>query len=177
MKRTIEIPEQIYRKVHGHLFQNKVEQGAFLFARHEQGQNSRLVVVDFYLVPRRGWEVQEELYLEMRDSERGKIMRLARNKKLAAIDCHSHPHAEDDVWFSTSDVAGITEFSKYARWKLDGKPFVAMVFGKNSVDAVQWDEDFVEARPVDAIRVRGKSIGRLVPNGSWFKPCETLCHE
>jgi hypothetical protein len=104
-------------------------------------------------------------------------MRLARIKNLAAIDCHSHPHADNDVWFSSSDVAGITEFSKYAQWKLDGKPFVAMVFGKNSVDAVQWDEDFAEARPVDAIRVTGKSLVRLVPNGSWFKPCEKLCYD
>src|SRR5204862_2134353 len=132
-------------------FQNEVEQGAFLFAEaRSDGGELQLNVTDFYLVPPRGWEVQMEVYLQMKDSERAKIMKLAREKNLCAIDCHSHPRADDDVWFSPSDVAGISEFAEYAKWKLDGKPFAAMVWGEESVDAVLWHGDFTAAERVRA---------------------------
>jgi hypothetical protein len=127
-----------------------------------------MIVEDFYLVPPRGWEVQMEVYLQMRDSERAKIMKLARDKDLAAIDCHSHPHAGDDVWFSPSDVAGITDFAQYAKWKLGGKPFAAMVWGEESVDAVIWQGGFTGAERVDSILIVGGTDGILRPKDSWF---------
>lgn len=98
---NIVIPSGMAQTLHRHFFQNEVEQGAFLFAEAKrEGETLNLIAADFYLVPRRGWEVQGEIYLQMKDTERGKIMRLAREKNLCAIDCHSHPHADDDVWGS-----------------------------------------------------------------------------
>jgi hypothetical protein len=170
VKNAIVIPSATARTLRGHFFQNEVEQGAFLFARPDTAAAGvRLVVEDLYLVPPLGWEVQMEVYLQMRDSERAKIMKLARDKNLAAIDCHSHPQAGQDVWFSPSDVAGIMEFAQYARWKLDGKPFAAMVWGEASVDAVVWHGSFSQAERVDEIHV-GNPPRVLIPNGSWFRP-------
>jgi hypothetical protein len=166
---TIVIPSDIAAAVRSHLFQNELEQGAFLFAEAKRnGVGLELRVSDFYLVPRRGWEVQMEVYLQMKDSERAKIMRIARDKNLCAIDCHSHPRAGDDVWFSPSDVFGITEFARYARWKLGGKPFAAMVWGEESVDVVLWQEDFAAAQRVALVKVVGNSNHTLIPTGSWF---------
>src|SRR5205823_4001260 len=98
------IPTHVADTVRRHLFQDDFEQGAFLFARPVGSREElNLAVEDFYLVPASGWETQMDVYLEMKDSERAKIMKLARDKDLAAIDCHSHPRAENDVWFSPSD--------------------------------------------------------------------------
>lgn len=170
MKNTIVIPNAIGRALRAHLFQTSVEQGAFLFARLDIAFTGlRLVVEDFYLVPDLGWEVQMDAYLQMRDSERAKIMKLARDKSLAAIDCHSHPHSREDVWFSPSDIAGIKEFAQYARWKLNGRPFAAMVWGEQSVDAVVWQGAFLQAEPIHEIHL-GIPSCVLVPNRSWFKP-------
>ena len=169
MKNIITIPIATVEMLRRHFFQSELEQGAFLFARPEQGDcGLRMIVEDFYLVPPRGWEVQMEVYLQMRDSERAKIMKLARDKNLAAIDCHSHPHAGDDVWFSPSDVAGITDFAQYAKWKLVGKPFAAMVWGEGSVDAVIWQGDFTSAERVDSVQIVGGAGGILRPKDSWF---------
>lgn len=169
MTNTIIIPSSIAATLRQHFFQNEVEQGAFLFAqaRHDGGE-LQLDVADFYLVPARGWEVQMEVYLQMKDSERAKIMKLAREKNLCAIDCHSHPRAGDDVWFSPSDVAGITDFAQYAKWKLDGKPFAAMVWGEQSVDAVLWQGEFADAERVAQVKIVGNSNQTLIPTGSWF---------
>lgn len=169
MKNYIVIPSEFEERVRRHFFQNEVEQGAFLFAEAKrEGESLSLVVADFYLVPPRGWEVQAEIYLQMKDSERAKIMMLARQKNLCAIDCHSHPHAQHDVWFSPSDVAGITEFSQYAKWKLQDKPFAAMVWGESSVDAVLWQGDFAHAQSVSTVEIVGNLKQTLTPTGSWF---------
>ena len=170
MNCKISIPSSIVETLRRHFFQNEVEQGAFLFAeaKRENGKLN-LVVADYYLVPASGWEVQAEVYLQMRDSERAKIMKLAREKNLCAIDCHSHPRVSDDVWFSPSDVAGITEFAQYAKWKLGGKPFAAMVWGEESVDAVLWQEAFSEAQPLAAVQIVGNSNKTLITTGSWFR--------
>lgn len=170
MKSNIVIPAAIADALRRHLFQNDVEQGAFLFARAEQTEGAlSLVVEDSYLVPARGWEVQMDVYLQMKDSERGKIMQMARAKKLCAIDCHSHPHAGADVWFSPSDVAGITEFADYAKWKLDGRPFAAIVWGEASLDAVVWSGDFAGPIVPEEIRIVGVSPRKFVPTHSWFQ--------
>jgi len=170
MNITIAIPEPIARKLEGHLFQNKLEQGAFLFARHAvAGDGLALEVVESHLVLPEGWAIQNEYHLEMRDEERAKIMRAARQSGLAAIDCHSHPGATDDVWFSGSDRHGIAEFADYARWKLPAQPFAALVWGRSSVDAVAWHGAFEEACPVRRVVIAGQPDRVLVPRGSWFR--------
>lgn len=170
MKDKVVIPEQIATRLRAHLFQNSVEQGAFLFATAEKHEGAvTLTVEDFYLVPEHGWEVQMEVYLQMKDSERAKIMKLARDKNLCAIDCHSHPHSGEDVWFSPSDVAGITDFAQYANWKLGGKPFAALVWGETSIDGVLWCGDFDSAFPLAEVHIVGTATKTLVPTGSWFR--------
>ncbi len=170
MKNVITIPIEIAEPVRRHSFQNDLEQGAFLFARPVPSPDQfNLAVEDFYLVPANGWEAQMDVYLEMKDTERAKIMKLARDKNLAAIDCHSHPRAEDDVWFSPSDIFGITEFAEYAKWKLIGKPFAALVWGEQSVDGVLWTADSSAPVRLDEVNIVGSRPQLLVPKGTWFR--------
>ena len=110
-----------------------------------------------------------DVYLEMSHEERGKILKLARDRGAAIIDCHSHPHSYADVWFSPSDRHGITDFAQYVRWKLDGKPFAALVWGEASVDGVVWQETFEQAQPLDLIRVGSTTCQDMRPTGSWFR--------
>lgn len=169
MSTDIIIPSGIAGSLRRHLFQNDIEQGAFLFARAEGIADALMLIVeDSYLVPPCGWEVQMDVYLQMKDSERAKIMQMARAKKLCAIDCHSHPHAGTDVWFSPSDVAGITEFADYAKWKLGGRPFAAIVWGEDSLDAVVWSGDFEVPSTARGVRIVGDTPLILTPTGSWF---------
>lgn len=169
MNYNIIIPAQIERAVRGHLFQNRVEQGAFLFARIVRHRAEMLLEVeDGYLIPAEGWRVQTEIHLEMHDAERARIMKLARDKGLAIVDCHSHIASFEDVAFSPSDIIGITEFAAYAKWKLDGKPYAAIIWGELSVDAVIWVGDFRQAQRVRSIIIRNGGTDTLIPRGSWF---------
>lgn len=169
MNYFLTIPAEIERAVRDHLFQNELEQGAFLFAHIDQepGQTT-LQVAEAYLVPAEGWQVQMDIHLEMKDEERAKIMRLAKQKNLALVDCHSHPHSFERVWFSPSDRHGITEFALYAKWKLGAKPYTAMVWAETSIDAVVWDTDFTGALPMKQITVVDGKRTILIPKGTWF---------
>lgn len=171
MKRSINLPDAVRQVLWRHLFQSRLEQGAFLFAEEEQSPNAfALNVKDLYLIPADAWAHQMEVYLEMKDEERGRILKMARDKNLSLIDCHSHPGAEGDVWFSPSDRAGIAEFAQYAKWKLPGHAFAAIVCGESSVDAVLWSDSFECALPVDDINFAGERSQKLLPTQSWFTP-------
>jgi proteasome lid subunit RPN8/RPN11 len=128
------------QKLREHLFQNELEQAAFLFARVVDGDRAglRFEAEELYLVPDTGWALQWEYHLEMADSERAEVMRRARQAGLALVDCHSHPGAGRRARFSPSDIDGITDFAPYVHWKLDRRPYVAMVWAERGIDGVVW---------------------------------------
>jgi hypothetical protein len=167
MTRTVKISGELAAQLRAHFFQNDLEQAAFLFARAKSNASDLVIdVFDAYLVPPEGWIIQHEVYLELKDEERAKVMAQARKLGAAIVDCHSHPGSGADVWFSPSDRAGISDFAQYAKWKLDGRPFTALVFGEKSVDAVMWDEKFTSAHQVSVIDFGDR---RMPPRGSWFQ--------
>lgn len=168
MRWIIDLPVQLERAIRAHLFQSSLEQGAFLFARVEATPHlSRIRVNKAYLVPPGGWRFQGPLYLELKDEERAHVMQMAREAGYCLIDCHSHPDSGDYVEFSSSDVLAITEFASYVRWKLDARPYIAMVWSKAAVDAVVWHGDFTKADFVNELHVTGHSGRVLIPAGSW----------
>lgn len=164
MKLTI--PEHIFARVHAHLFQNDLEQGAFLFGSVSQ---NLFIVDDAYLIPPAGWAVQLEVYLEMNDEERAKVMTIAMKRGASVVDCHSHPGAIDDVWFSPSDILGINAFAQYAKWKLRGAIYVASVWGESSMDAVVWSGNYDEPQVLESIEVSGATTRQVTATGSWFR--------
>lgn len=168
MNYVIVIPHNIERAVKPHLFQDGVEQGAFLFARtRELPDELSMEVIDFYLIPSNAWEEQSDFCLQLKDSERAKIMKQARDLNVSAIEAHSHPGSEKRVWFSLSDCRGIAEFAPYAKWKLDGKPYGAMVWGESSVDAVIWHGGFAQPMQVNEVRIIGPRTKVLIPRATW----------
>jgi len=170
MKHVLVMPDEMERTIRRHFFHNELEQGAFVFGRVEQTPSElRIVAADAYLVPPDGWEIQHEVFLQLKDAERAKIMKMARAGDFSLIDCHSHPDSGATVAFSPSDVTGITEFATYVNWKLGSKPYVAMVWGEASIDAVVWEGDFTRGQPLNELRIAGGSPNVLVPTGSWFR--------
>ena len=93
-----------------------------------------------------------DVYLEMSHEARADSQNRPRRRDATVIDCHSHPHSTDAVWFSPSDRSGITEFAQYVRWKLSRNRFAALVWGEDSVDGVVWQDDFAQAQALGAVR-------------------------
>jgi hypothetical protein len=161
----------MFDRLRDHLFQDELEQGAFIFAQLVEAEEEIVLRgIELYLVPPEGWRVHTAYRLEMTDEERAKILKLARDSGLCLVDCHSHLGFASEAAFSPSDRDGVKEFAPYVRWKLDRRPYVAAVWADDAVDAVMWEADFEDAQHVDEICVTGEPPTALVPAGSWFEP-------
>jgi len=68
-----------------------------------------------------------------------------------------------------ADIPGLTRDRHYGHGKLGSKPYVAMVWGEASIDAVVWEGDFTRGQPLNELRIAGGSPNVLVPTGSWFR--------
>lgn len=174
MEHQIIIPEAVYRPLRAHLFQNRMEQGAFLLARPENGRGTlRLRVFDLYPIHPTGWDTQSSVYLEMADAERARVMKVGRDGGWSLIECHSHPGSGSNVHLSQSDHAGLSEFVPYARWKLDGRPYAALVWGEASVDGRIWHGDFQIAWPITAVLIKGRlrhtTVGTAKSPSRWIR--------
>jgi hypothetical protein len=166
----VNIPKEIKKTLDRHLFQNRLEQGSFLFSVYKESLGEMVFdVTDQYLVPKEGWQIQSTMHLELKDTERAKIMKIARDRKCALIDCHSHVQLGRYAAFSPSDMAGITEFSGYVKWKLDGRPYIAMAFNETSVDAVGWIGAFDNPYRVNEIRIVSNGTKLIIPRYTWLE--------
>jgi hypothetical protein len=65
--------------------------------------------------------------------------------------------------FSGSDIAGFGEWVPHVRWRLRGRPYVALVFDGGVFDALAWDTEDGLASAVPTIQVDGREA--LHPNG------------
>ena len=83
MRYVIVIPREIERAVKAYLFRDGVEQGVFLFSRTwESPDELSMEAIDYYLIPSTAWEEQSDFYLQLKDSERARIMKRARDLNL-----------------------------------------------------------------------------------------------
>lgn len=160
----LQIPEELHARMAAHLFRDELEQGAFLYA---EARDRWLLARELYLVPPEGWEIQSRYRLVMTDEERARVLAGAHRAAMCLVDCHSHPGSGAEVEFSPSDYGGVSEFAQYVKWKLDGRPYAALVWGEASVDGVVWDRDFASPETLQAVRVTGSQPVHLDPRDTW----------
>lgn len=161
----LRLTRQQYETIRSHLLQNDSEQAAFLMIRNQPSENEWVLeVLDYYLVP------SDELagggdpyYLELADRARAKVIKMASDKKTALGEIHSHPFSVSKCSFSPSDLTGFREFVPHVWWRLRGGPYVALVMGRSSFDALVWLKDPETPVPLDALML--DEITPLKPTG------------
>ena len=155
MNVKITIPSHLYTTLQKHLFQGKVEQGAFMFASKSSSAGELDLIVDrIHLIPAEAWDVHSSYYLELNDNEKVKIMRMAKDLDRHLIECHSHRHSHGPAYFSPSDIRGLDEFVEYVRWKLPGKIYGALVWTESSIHGQVWNGK--KSSPVTVSRIQIK---------------------
>jgi hypothetical protein len=155
MKHQVIIPHPLYRQLIDHLFQNKLEQGAFLLAKHHlQKQVLAVIATGIIKIGPSGWQVQSPYYLEMQDKERARVMKIARDNEAMLVECHSHPGSGAMALFSPSDHAGLADFVQYAHWKLPNRPYAAIVWGEESFDGQIWSGGFAVPQSLDDVLIK-----------------------
>jgi hypothetical protein len=127
------------------------EEAAFLFC-DAQHDDTRLVfrVVDTRLLPPHAFAHRSPWFLELTDATRGALIKHAHDLGAALVECHSHPD-QIRAEFSPSDLTGFQDFVPHVRWRLNGRPYAALVFARDNFDALVWNGQSQTAQLLRAI--------------------------
>jgi len=161
---ALAISEGHFKKLLKH-FAKKTEQVAFLFCTPSDRET--FVAREIYLVPPEGLVHESTYHSELTDDELTKVIKRAHQKGYTLCEAHSHPSSKDQTAFSPSDKSGFTEFVPHVWWRLKGKPYLAIVFGRDHhLDALAWIESPRKPEAIHVVKVGSKEIR---PTGITYK--------
>ncbi|MFM9994870.1 MAG: hypothetical protein ACKVU4_03610 [Phycisphaerales bacterium] len=165
---AIHLRDGLFEQVRGHLLPHggECEEAAFLFARAETRLDTIILSVsDSMMIPPEGFASRSRYYLELTDETRAAVIKRAHDLGTGLIECHSHP-SQRGACFSWSDLHGFDDFVPHVRWRLGGRPYAAVVFATDSIDALAWAGAAGEASPVSIVNA-GK--GLIHPTGATYQ--------
>ncbi len=117
----------------------RAEEAAFVFAQQVGGRDDELVLrgVDLELLAPDDFSLRSIHALELRDSTRARVIKRAHDLAATLVELHSHPFPYP-AEFSPTDRSGLDEVVPHVRWRLRGRPYVAIVAAPDSFDALVW---------------------------------------
>lgn len=160
MSTRLYIPTKVYQALEDHLipFPHDKEEAAFLFVSTERGNEElRLSYVDWYPVVDEDYSSRSPHHFELKHETNGKIIKKAHDLGASIVEFHSHIDQER-VRFSHTDWTGFQEFVPYVRWRLQDKPYGAVVMAKNGIDALIWESSNEDPIRLEAIEMDEKEL-------------------
>ncbi len=150
----------LYRELLAHLAASEDEQVAFLFTSPpREGQPLR--VVEMYAVQAQEFADQSPYYLALSDAVRARVIGRASQLDGCLVEVHSHAHGP--AGFSPTDLFGFEEWVPHVRWRLAGRPYIALVFADESFDALVWTGNDDQPGSLAELSVEGED--QLRPTG------------
>ena len=166
------IDKDTYETLQSHLFKGDSEQVAFLYARREEkGDETQFRVEETYYVPDEELDHSSRYFISLSDEALQKAIKKAFASDLVPIEVHSHRDASFEAGFSTSDFEGFEDTVEHMRWRLQGRPYIALVIAPTGFDALVWSGDRDgEAVGLDTmiageevLRPSGRSLEKVTP--------------
>lgn len=161
------IQKETYHKIRNHVISSNLEGAAFAYARSTK-QNNSLVFecFDWDPVDDNGFESRSEFHLMLTDRMRAHIIKRAHDLRASLVEFHSHSN-DLPVKFSLSDLQGFGEFIPHVWWRLDDKPYVAVVFNESSFDGLIWHKN-----PTSPEQLKG-----IIVNEQYLNPTKLTLKE
>ncbi len=176
MTAFLDMPAELKEELWAHLLQNDVEQVAFVFAAIViEGDATVFTAKDHYLAARADFDFQSEFHVELTDEARARIIKLAWDTGTTPVELHSHPGDHWGAMFSSSDMYGFAEFVPHCRWRLRGRPYLAIVVTPHAMDALAWINNTVAPIGLSAIRLTGGAF--VVPTNRTIQKIVTEVSE
>jgi hypothetical protein len=163
----LELGEEVHAEIRRHLIRprSKLEQAAFVFARHEADQGSQIFrCIEWFPVPPEGFVVQTEAHFELTDETRALVIKRAHDLGACLVELHAHT-GPWKAQFSGSDRLGFREFVPHVWWRLKGRPYVAVVVSRSGHDGLVWMQD-----PKSPERLTGLLVGGRVLSCTGLSP-------
>jgi hypothetical protein len=86
------------------------------------------------------------------DKVRAKVIKRAHDLGTSLVEMHSHTGTRPAA-FSPSDMTGFAEFVPHVMWRLQGRPYFAIVVARGSFDGLAWLGDANTPQRLDGIAV------------------------
>lgn len=151
-----------------HLLQNDTEQVTIVFAVVEPRDDATVFSAkDAYLATADDFEIHSEFHVELTDEARARIIKRAWDTGTSPVEFHSHPGDCRGAKFSPSDMYGFSEYVPHCRWRLRGRPYLAVVVTPVGMDALAWTGADGKPAGLDAIRLAGRAP--IVPTNQTIK--------
>ena len=148
----LELPRVLDRELRGALGWRGVEEVAFLFTEPDSASGI-LRACEIYTVPADGFVYQSDVHVSLTDDTRAYVISRAWAIGGALVEAHSHRYGP--AAFSPSDLFGFSDWVPHVRWRLHGRPYLALVLAPDGFDALVWEGSCRHASPLDALLVDG----------------------
>lgn len=149
----LQLPQSILKKIWHQLLPKEMiaEQVAFVFAKHavEDGIN-RFDFLEWFPVLPEGFASRSCYHLDLLDEVRVRVIMRAHALGCSIVELHSHC-GDMPARFSATDLIGFEEFVPHVWWRLEGRPYAAVVVANDSFDALAWLEDPTTPQRLTAI--------------------------
>ena len=153
MKTVLKLPTGAYEDLVAHLLPGDTpnEQAAFLFAIVNVTERGvTLDVIDSTKLVAADFDVQAPDYLELADATRARLIKRAHDLDASLIEMHSHPGPLNAA-FSRSDLLGLSETVPHMWWRLNKRPYVAIVIAPSGFDAMVWLDGPLSPQKLDSL--------------------------
>jgi hypothetical protein len=132
------LSQSTWNDLHTHM-NHRFERAAFLFTKPLTDTTWAVETV-WLLDGDDDYRVSNGQSLELAESIRPEVIRLAHANGYAVVEAHSHYFPGKFTRFSSYDLHGLTDFAPHMLWRLPGRPYVALVIGQDSFDALAWSD-------------------------------------
>ena len=151
----LSINQATYREISAALRSDREESAGFLFAsRREEGDAMVFEGLEWFPVPADGFLSVSEYHFVLTDDVRAKVIKRAHDLGSSLVEFHSHT-GEEPAAFSWSDHRGFEEFVPHVRWRLRGRPYLAVVVTRSEFDGLAWVSESTQPRRLDGLVVDG----------------------
>lgn len=155
----LDLPVGLKEQLWSHLLKNETEQVAFVFAAvADTVDDTVLTAKDYYLATPGDFQIHSEFHVELTDEARSRIIKRAWDTGTTPVELHSHPGDYWGAMFSPSDMYGFKDFVPHCRWRLRGRPYLAIVVSPAGADALAWVDKSGDPLALTAIRAGGVTV-------------------
>jgi len=161
---SVSFPTDLYEDLTVHL-SRYAEAVAFMLAHESDDGTFR--VCGLRLVGGERFRARTSEHCEVDDELRGEVIRWAWDSDCCLIEAHSHGAILTPAEFSRFDMTQLSNWVPHVRWRLGGRPYLALVTASREVDGLAWvgqEPELIEKILVDGslpIATTGLSFARL----------------
>lgn len=163
MKAYFEVSATLQQALWSHLLPecSTVEQAGFMLCDTVQRSPAELVLqaAERFEMSDRDVHCSQSDYLELSDDCRARLIKRAHDTGRCPVEFHSHLDDEPPT-FSLADKLGLEDFVPHVRWRLQNRPYVAIVVSRGGFDGLVWASETRMPEPLTAMLVDGR---RLIP--------------